>query len=106
MRLVSPGLLLALALGVPTASPAASPSQIRAELLAAINASRAHAGVEPLRLSSALSTVAQARAEEISRKDDVEAVRWSEERVDGEVQRAGYRWSRWVESEHAAVAPD
>ena len=102
MRLVSPGLLLALFLGMPAASHAAATAQVREGLLAAVNASRAQAGVEPLRLSSALSTVAQARAEEISRQGDMGAVRGSEERVDGELRRAGYRAQRWVESEIAS----
>lgn len=91
-----------MALGIPAATPAASPAQTREELLAAINAFRAQAKVEPLRLSSALSAVAQARAEEISRQGDMGAVRGSEERVDGEMQRAGYRAQRWIESEIAS----
>jgi uncharacterized protein YkwD len=96
-------LLLAILFGMQAGSTAAdSPARVREGLLAAINAERAKAGVEPLRLSPELSAVAQARAEEISRQGDLGAVRGSEERVHQELQRAGYRAQRWIESEIAS----
>jgi uncharacterized protein YkwD len=72
---------------------------VRAGLLAAINAERAKEGGAPLQLSPALSTVAQARAEQLAKAGDINADRGSQARLDQDLRHAGYRAQRWIESE-------
>jgi uncharacterized protein YkwD len=91
--------LLLLAFGVLPGEPAGNRSNVREDLLAAINALRAQAGAAPLHLSAPLSSVAQARAEELGRQGDLHAGRGSEERLDQDLKRAGYPAERWLESE-------
>jgi len=102
MRLLHGGLaLLLLVLGTVRAT-ALDPAAVRNGLLAAINAERSRAGVEPLRLSAPLSAVAQARAEELARQGNLDEARGSRERLHEEMQRAGYQAQRWVVSEIAS----
>jgi uncharacterized protein YkwD len=81
--------------GEPTEDPAA----VRAGVLAAINAERAKEGGAPLRLSAALSAVAQARAEQLAKAGDMNADPKAQERLNEEMKRAGYPAQRWIESE-------
>jgi uncharacterized protein YkwD len=93
--------LLLLALGTVEAT-ALDPPAVQSGLLAAINAERARARVEPLRLSAPLAAVAQARAEELARQGNLEEARGSEDRLHREMERAGYQAQRWVVSEIAS----
>jgi uncharacterized protein YkwD len=97
--------LLALALGVRSGAAFGDPAAVREGLLAAINAERAKEGAAPLRLSPPLSTVAQKRAEELGQKGDIDGGQGSEERLDQEMKRTGYRAQRWIESEISSGSP-
>src|ERR1700710_20030 len=100
MRLLTTGFcLLLLILGVLPAEAAGNPSSTREGLLAAVNAERAKMGAAPMQLSAALPAVAQARAEELGRKGDLNAGQGSEDRLEQDLKRAGYRAQRWIESE-------
>jgi uncharacterized protein YkwD len=81
--------------------PPLAPSTVREGLLAAINAEREKEGgaAVPLRLSPVLSTVAQARAEQLAAAGDINADRGSQARLDQAMRQAGYRAQRWIESE-------
>jgi uncharacterized protein YkwD len=91
--------LLVLALGVRTGTTAGDPARAREGLLAAINAERAKAGALALQLSAPLSAAAQARAEELGRKGDLDGGQGGEKRLDQEMKRAGYQAQRWIESD-------
>jgi uncharacterized protein YkwD len=85
--------------GVRPGEPAKDPAAVRAGVLAAINAERAKEGGAPLRLSAALSAVAQARAEQLAKAGDMNADPKAQERLNEEMKRAGYPAQRWIESE-------
>ncbi len=78
---------------------AEDPAALRAGVLAAINAERAKEGGAPLRLSAALSAVAQARAEQLAKAGDMNADPKAQGRLNEEMKRAGYQAQRWIESE-------
>jgi uncharacterized protein YkwD len=76
-------------------------------ILAAINAERAKEGGSPLRLSPPLSTVAQARAEQLAKAGDMNADPGSQGHLDQEMRHAGYRALSWIESEvSSGLSPD
>ena len=95
-------LLLALAVLLPSAGPAAAQDS-RAEILRRLNQERSRIGAPPLRLLRSLTEVAQDHAEEIARSGQVRLKRGSEKEVDEWMKRAGYNAHRWTESVTAST---
>ena len=99
-RLTAAGLLLVLlaCLPVPRAGAQDSDALVRAAFLRALNAERAKAGAPPFRLVERLTAAAQAHADELARRRDVDLELGSEQRMRARLERVGYVSHAWVES--------
>jgi uncharacterized protein YkwD len=88
---------------LPAVGSVAAQGDPRQELLRLINAERQRAGAPPLRLSGALTRVAEEHAAEVAQRGSLKLRAGSTEEMRERMQRVGYQAHAWTES--LAVSP-
>ncbi|HEX3557072.1 MAG TPA: CAP domain-containing protein [Thermoanaerobaculia bacterium] len=97
-----PSLFLLLAMLTAVALPGNALGDVRQELLRLVNQERQAAGSPPLRLSPALSQVAQWHAGEIARIGSLRLPANTKESLGARMRQAGYEAHQWTESLQAS----